>query len=396
MNVSSGAMRVHRNPTVMLLIDTSRVFGREIFRGVTKYSHLQGPWILHNTLPFFGKSSRGLPRLDSVDVDGLIVMIPDNRIIEQALKTGLPIVVKGLTGPVPGVPNFISDNIGAGQMAAQYLLSLGLRHLAYCGYHGVPWSEEREEGFAKKVSDHGCECHIYRQPRSRQRREWRNEQQVLVEWLKSLPKPVGIMAANDDRGQKVVECCRTGAIRVPDEAAVIGVDNDDIICEQANPPLSSIGRSYQEAGYEAAELLHRWIAGEYVKDKNVVIRFTQVISRQSTDVLAIEDPEVAEAVRFIRQAAARPLAVQDVLETVAISRRRLDQKFCRVLGHPVHREITLARIERIAQLLVETNRSVTRIAYDLAFHGPDHMGRYFRRHKGLSPGDYRRRYGRKT
>jgi LacI family transcriptional regulator len=384
-----------RNPTVMLLIDTSRVFGREVFRGVTRYSHLHGPWILHNTLPFFGKSARNLPRLDGVGVDGLIVMTPDKRITELAVKTGLPIIVKGVKGPVPGVPNFISDNTGAGQMAAQHLLSLGLRHLAYCGYHGVSWSREREEGFVQKVADEGCKPLVYQQPRSHRKREWANERQILAEWLRSLPKPVGIMTANDDRGQEVIEVCRTVGIHVPAEAAVIGVDNDEIICEQANPPLSSIVRNYEEIGYEAAELLRRSMAGEDISDKTVVIHPTRVVSRQSTDVLAIEDPEVAEAIRFIRQTAARPIAVQDVLETVAISRRRLDQKFCRIVGHPIHREITLARIERIAQLLLETNLSVTQVAYDLGFHGPDHVGRYFRRHKGISPTDYRRRYGHK-
>lgn len=387
---------MRRNPTVMLLIDTSRVFGRELFCGVTKYSHLHGPWVLHNTLPFFGKSASNLPRLDTLDLDGLIVMTPNKKITELALKTGLPIVVKGIDGPVPGVPNFISDNVGAGEKAAQHLLSLGLRNLAYCGYHGVSWSKEREEGFVQTVVDHGCEPHIYQQPTSSRKREWRNELQVLVDWLKSLPRPVGIMAANDDRGQEVIEACRTAGIRVPSEAAVIGVDNDEIICEQANPPLSSIVRNYEKAGHEAAELLHRWIAGEDVNGKNAVIRATRVVSRQSTDVLAVADPEVAEAIRYIRQAAGRPLTVQDVLETVAISRRRLDQKFCRVVGHPVHREITLARIDRVARLLLETNRSVTKIAYDLGFHGPDHVGRYFRRHKGISPTDYRRHYGHKT
>jgi LacI family transcriptional regulator len=268
--------------------------------------------------------------------------------------------------------------------------------LAYCGYHGVTWSREREEGFAKMAAEQGCEYFVYRQPPPRRKRQWRNEQEVMAEWLESLPKPVGIMAANDDRGQEVIESCRTVNIRVPDEAAVIGVDNDDIICEQANPALSSIGRSHLEAGYEAAEVLHRWIDGEDVRSQNVIIRSTQVVSRQSTDVLAVEDPEVADAIRFIRRAAAKPIRVQDVLETMAISRRRLDQKFCRVLGHPVHREITLARIDRIIRLLVETNRSVTQIAYDLGFHGPDHVGRYFRRHKGLSPSDYRRRRGSRT
>jgi LacI family transcriptional regulator, galactose operon repressor len=384
-----------KNPTVMLLIDTSRVLGREILRGVVRYSKLHGPWIFRSTLPFFEMATNNLPQLGTLDVDGLVVATPDREIIKLILKTDLPMVVKGLKGLVPGVPNFISDNIGAGLMAARYLLSLGLRHLAYCGYHGVSWSQERQEGFAQAAADQGYEPYMYQPPRSRQKCQWRNEQWVLVEWLRSLPKPVGIMAANDDRGQQVIEACRMGGIRVPDQAAVIGVDNDDIICEQANPPLSSIARNHQEAGYEAAELLYRSIAGENVNDKTVVIRPIKVVTRQSTNVLAIEDPEIAEAIRFIRQTAARPLAVQDVLETVAVSRRRLDQKFYRIMGHPVHQEITSARIERIAQLLLATSQSVTQIAYDLGFHGPDHLGRYFRRHKGMSPTDYRRRYGHK-
>ncbi|RPJ22921.1 MAG: helix-turn-helix domain-containing protein [Planctomycetaceae bacterium] len=387
---------MRRNPTVMLLIDTSRVFGREVFRGVTRYSHLHGPWVFLNTLPFYDESAGNLPRLDTTDIDGLIVMTPNRRIIEQAVRTGLPIVVKGLKGPVPGVPNFISDNIETGQRAAQHLLSLGLRHLAYCGYQGISWSKERAEGFVQRAVDQGIEPRICQRPLSREKCDWPNERRILVEWLKSLPKLGGVMAAKDDRGQRLIEACRTAGIRVPDEVAVIGVDNDEIICEQANPSLSSIVRNCDEAGYSAAELLHRWMAGENVRENNVVIRPTEVVSRQSTDTLAIKDREVAEAVRFIRQAAARPLTVEDVVETIAISRRRLDQKFCQLLGHPIHQEITLSRVERIARLLLETNRSVTQIGYDLGFHGPDHIGRYFRRHKGTSPTDFRHRYGHKA
>ncbi|MEJ2701221.1 MAG: substrate-binding domain-containing protein [Sedimentisphaerales bacterium] len=165
----------------------------------------------------------------------------------------------------------VGDNSFTIQLTAQRLLSLGLRHLAYCGYRGVSWSKEREGGFVRKVVDEACQPLLYQQPRSHQKREWANERRILAEWLKSLSKPVGIMAANDDRGQEVIEVCRTVGIQVPAEAAEIGVDKDEIICEQANPPLSSLVRNYEEIGYEAAELLCRSRARENVNDRTVVI-----------------------------------------------------------------------------------------------------------------------------
>ena len=204
------------------------------------------------------------------------------------------------------------------------------------------------------------------------------------------------MCANDDRGLQVIEACRSTECRIPDEVAVIGVDNDEIICEQSTPPLSSIVRNYEEVGYQAAELLEQAMTGRDVTDRTVIIRSTGIIARQSTDILAIDDPEVAEAVRFIREATRAPLNVGDVLETVAVSRGHLDRKFIRVLGHPIHQEITRARIERVIRLLEETNRSVTQIAFDLGFNGPDRLSRYFHRHRGMSPTQYRRRYARTT
>ncbi len=178
------------------------------------------------------------------------------------------------------------------------------------------------------------------------------------------------------------------------QTAIIGVDNDEILCEQSNPPLSSVARNFEEAGYQAAELLAQAMAGQDVSDRTVIIHPTEIIARQSTDILAIDDPDVARAVRFIRQASLSPLTVENVLETVAVSRGHLDRRFLQILGHPIHQEITRARIERITRLLLETNRSVTQIAFDLGFNGPDRLSRYFHRHQGMSPREYRHRHGR--
>jgi LacI family transcriptional regulator len=387
-------MHMHKSPSVMLLIDTSRVYGLGIFRGVTKYARLHGPWTFHNSLSFFGKTMAGLPRFDSLGLDGLILFTEDRKILARALKSGLPLVMRGIKGPVPGVPNIISDNQEAGARAADHLLSLGLNHLAFCGYFGVSWSKERELGFCREALSRGHTPGVYRQPRALEKRRWHQEKMLIMEWLRALPKPTGLLCTNDDRGQQVIEACRSVGLRIPEDCAVIGVDNDEILCEQSNPPLSSVARNFEEAGYHAAELLEQAMAGQDVSDRTVIIHPTDIMARQSTDILAINDPDVARAVRFIRQASHSPLTVENVLETVVVSRGHLDRRFLQILGHPIHHEITRARIERITRLLLETNRSVTQIACHLGFNGPDRISRYFQRHQGMSPTEYRHRHGR--
>ncbi len=239
----------------MLLIDTSRVFGHGVFRGVTKYARLHGPWAFQNMLPFFGKTMTGLPRFDSLGLDGIILYTEDSKTVARALKSGLPLVARGPKGPVPSVPNIMSDNQGAGARAADYLLSLGLNHLGFCGYFGVFWSRERELGFCQEALSRGHTPDVYHQPRAIEKRQWHQEKPLLMNWLAALPKPIGILCANDDRGQQVIEACRSAGLRVPEHVAVIGVDNDEIVCEQCTPPLSSVARNFEESGYQAAEVL---------------------------------------------------------------------------------------------------------------------------------------------
>lgn len=223
-------------------------------------------------------------------------------------------------------------------------------------------------------------------------RSWQQEQKVLAEWLRSLPKPVGIMGANDDRGQHVIEICNDLGLLVPDEVAVIGVDNDQFICELTNPPLSSVDRYFAKAGYEAAELLDKMMRGKRVKRQDIITRPSRVVSRQSTDVFSIEDPVVVEALRFIRRNANRVISVDDVVEQVAMSKRGLYHKFMHTLGRTVHEELIRTRTEQIAWMLEETELTITQIALDLGFPGQGHISRYFKKQKGLTPRQYRIRY----
>ena len=220
------------------------------------------------------------------------------------------------------------------------------------------------------------------------------EQGLIADWLKSLPKPVGLMVCNDDRGRQITETCNAVGLNVPDEISVVGVDNDNLVCELSSPPLSSIALSVERAGYEAAELLDKLMAGKKKKTtRTITVSPTHIVTRQSTNILAIEDHEVVQAVRFIRKHPKEPIQVGDVVNVVTLSRRVLERRFRKALGRSVHDEIRRVRIEQVARMLMETNLSVSQIALDLGYPGVDHIARYFQREKGMSPLAYRKQYG---
>jgi LacI family transcriptional regulator len=204
------------------------------------------------------------------------------------------------------------------------------------------------------------------------------------------------MACNDDRGQYVLEACQIAGLRVPDDVAVIGVDNDDLICDLTVPPLSSIALNHEKAGYQAAQLLDEMMAGKKVDSKTIIpLESSHIVIRQSTDVLAIEDHELAEAVRFIRGHSREAIQVSDVVESVAVSRRVLERRFREVLKRSVHDEIARARVEHACRMLVETNLSVSQIAQHLGYPSDKHIARHFRKEKGMTPRQYRKKFGRK-
>ncbi len=174
--------------------------------------------------------------------------------------------------------------------------------------------------------------------------------------------------------------------------AILGCDNEEVICELTDPPLSSIARNLEHAGYRAAELLGRMMKGQAVTGENVVVSPIKVVHRQSTDILAVDDDVVVKAIRYIQNNAVRQISLEDVLSEVNISRQYLDQKFRKFFGHSVHKEITRIRVEKIAQLLLETDRTISQIAYDLGFSNHDHIARYFQHHKGINPTEFRRKY----
>ncbi|RKY24489.1 MAG: hypothetical protein DRP62_03620 [Planctomycetota bacterium] len=334
-----------------------------------------------------------LHSLEKWGVTGIIMREVKNN--EELIGMGVPVIVSTyIHQKVEGACEIYVNNKAIGEMAAEHLLRLGFKNFAFCGFDDFFWSKEREQGFKERIKAAGFQTIVYKQPKSQVKRLWDNEQVILADWLKSLPKPIGLMACIDERSQDVIEACKTAGIHVPEEIAIIGGDNDDLICDLANPPLSSVAVSGVRAGYQAAELLDKLMAGkEELAGQKIIVEPTHVEARQSTDILAIDDREIVMAIRFIRQHAREPIQVNDVVEATRIGRRRLEKKFQRIVGRSVHDEIKQTRIEEVAKMLRNTNLSISVIAMTLGYSSVNNIARYFRQEKGMSLLAYRNLYG---
>lgn len=376
---------------VILMVETSRAYGRSVLRGIAKYSRTHGPWAFYSEP---GGLEAALPKMKHWGADGIIMR--DSGRGSEALKLGVPVIVSvHLKEHIKGMPFIDTNGVRIGRMAAEHLLERGFRHFAFCGFDDLHWSRNRCENFGKRIAKAGFETHIYKQPRSRAKRIWENEQEIMVEWLKSLPKPIGLMACNDDRGRHVSEACKVAGLDVPEEVAIVGVDNDELVCELSDPPLSSVALNVERGGYEAAELLDKLMARRRAAHKDIIVEPTHVVTRQSTDVMAIEDSDVVKALRFIRQHANEPIQVGDVLKAVTLSRRALQKRFRSLLNRSVHDEIRRMRTEQVATMLTETNLAISQIAADFGYAGIEKLTRYFHREKGVTPLQYRKKFGRK-
>ena len=373
---------------VILLLETSRAFGRGILTGIAKYSRLHGPWTFYRE-PRSLKSS--IPHLVNWKANGIIMR---NTVIDRHLiNLKIPLIfVLHEKKTFPNFPLIITNGKNISKLAAEHLMNKGLHNFAYCGFDLHPWSEERKKFFEQFINDAGFKVSIYHQSPSNKYKSWENEQTRMADWLKTLPKPVGILACNDDRGQHVLEACKNAGLRVPEDISVIGVDNDSIVCDLCDPPLSSVALNTEYAGYYAAELLDKLMQGIPSKGQEIMVDATHIVQRQSTDILAVEDQNVAEAIRFIKKNAKNKFFVNDVVNQTSLCRRSLESRFKKVMHRSIQEEIRRARTELISELLVETDLSVSEITSMFSFTDVEHISRYFRKEKGVGLREFRKNY----
>jgi LacI family transcriptional regulator len=375
-------------PRVVLLIESARAAGRALLCGIARYAHHHGPWSFYWEV---GGLERFSGSLDKLDADGVIMRDTDR--VEEVLARGLPAVVVGHRHrEIPDVANVVTGSHDIGRLGAEHLMSCGVRHFAFCGYSNCCWSETRCETFKHVVSLAHYDCAEFSIATGLSGSPWQDQREAIANWLRTLPRPVGLMACNDDLGHEVIAAAKLAGLSVPDDVAVIGVDNDEVVCGLTDPPLSSVAVNFERAGYEAAHVLAGLMKRE-APPSRIIVSPTHIVSRRSTSLLAVEDPHLAKALRFIRDRLQESPSVEAVAKAGGISRRALEKRFRDSLGRSVLDEIRRVRTDQIAQLLVETELPVAQIAERLGFADAQHIARYFRSAKAMSPLAYRKLHG---
>jgi LacI family transcriptional regulator len=373
---------------VALIFDYHLGYARGVLRGIKEYAQSRPEWVL---LPLdTERVTREL--VAAAHPKGLIASVLTEGLSKLLLEVRQPIV--NVASVLPGLPfpRVGVDHRLVGQAAAEHLRQCGLAHFAFVGNAHHLYSTEREAGFRDALAAAGYAVDRYYE---RRKRSYRQRGRLLVlderlrRWLLALPKPVGIFAGHDVWALQVVEACRLAGLRVPEDVAVVGVDNDDLLCELARPSLSSVIVPAERVGYEAAALLDRLLAGNTTPAGPVLIPPPGVVSRKSSDVLAIEDPVVAQTVRFLRDSAHLPLRVSDVLRAVPVSRRALERRFQAVLDRGLAAEIRRLHVEKAKQLLAESELPMRTIAERCGFSSQYQFSRAFRHEVGMTPTEYR-------
>lgn len=381
-------------PHVALLIETSLAYGRGLLRGVARYVHEHGPWSIYFRPQ--GLDAPPPPWLVKWRGDGILARINNRKMAKAVLQTRLPTVdVRNALSGL-GLPGIGPDNRAVTELACRQFLDLGFRHIGFCG---APQGENRFldvrcDFFRKQVEEAGLPCHIYiprRNPRGDS--AWEQEQGRLVRWLKKLPKPVGIMTCDDDQGLQVLDACLRAEIVVPDEVAVIGVNNDEHLCGLSNPPLSSIDVNPERIGYEAAALLDRLMAGAKAPKEVVEFAPRGLVVRQSSDVVGIDDHYVAAALRFIRAHAGETIGVSDVANALDVSRSTLERRFLKLLGRTPKQELLRVQLAKAQYLLTQTNLPLATVAEKSGFRSSGYFCEVFHRRIGCTPGTFRREHG---
>jgi LacI family transcriptional regulator len=375
-----------KRKSVALIIESSNAYGRELLRGISSYISERNSWSVtltenepgYEQLAWF-KHWRG---------DGVIARVVNRQIARRLASVCVPVVDVSGGYRLSHVSQVLPDDAQIAHLASDHLRERGFSYVGYYGDERFRWSRERCRYFRRYAREAGLECFQESSP-ARPYASWSQANRRLREWLRSLPLPIGIMASHDLRGQQLLDACKSEEIAVPEQAAIIGVDNDELVCNLCEPRLSSVIPDAFQTGYEAARILDAAMHSESPQPQRVLIPPRGAVTRQSTDIIAVEDETVARALKFIRQHASEGISVADVVQAMDLSRGTLDSRFRASIGRSVHAEIERIRIDHIKHLLAETSLSLEAIAHGAGFIHPEYMNVAFKRSTGISPGQYR-------
>jgi LacI family transcriptional regulator len=373
-----------------VLIGSERQYQRGVLRGVARYARLNTQWVIESEPSITFLQHEGLSQLAvAARTDGVMMFVTRQSQLDLLRQSGTPFVSLSSLLEEASLPHVSNDGSAIAAMALEHFLTRGFRNFGFCELDDH--SHYRSRYFVAAVREAGFECSLFHVG-YRNRRRWVDgrDRGELSAWVASLPKPVAILAHNDVRGRHLADICRRDGVNVPDDVAILGVDNEIPHCELCYPPLSSIATDAERVGLEAAALLDAMMEKRPVAQHRIVVPPTTVVTRHSTDVQATTDAVVNRAVRYIRQHATSGIDVGDVLQELQLSRTALNKRFVRTLGHTPHEEILRVRLRVTQQLLAETDLNIEQIALRTGFQHGEYLGSVFRKRCGQTPGEFRR------
>ena len=376
-----------------VVVDPSLPYDREIAKGVAQYAREVGDWRLYVE----EEEARRLPDFAAWSGQGIIASFDDPRVAQAVVAARLPVVAVGGGGgaydPKSGIPYVNTDNQAIATLAAEHLLERALQHFGYYGLRSSPatvWSGARGAAFERRIAKAGKQCAVLVARHDSTR--WELLQQELSAWLAALPKPVGIMACDDVRARHVLEACRSLSLRVPHDVAVIGVDDDEFVCELSDPPLSSVAQAARKIGHEAARNLDRLMRPDRTQEQQgravparAVVPPIGVVARRSTDTLAVEDPAVARVIRTIRERAFGPLSIAELVAASGLPRWQVEKRFRKLVGRSISDDVFAVRLAEARRLVTTTDLPLKSVALRAGFRSIAYMTTVFRRHFGTTP-----------
>lgn len=375
---------------VGLVLSHSLSYCREILRGIRMFAMERPEWLLYPIFP----DSRAVQLSASLQCHGYIAHIFEQTLADVLHATKKPVV--NVSGVLPHLPfcRVVTDHAEVGRQAARHLIERGLTHLGFVGYPSHDFSVERQRGFIEVAREQDINVAVFLDQTRRIEEpnglwKWND---ALQTWIQNLAKPIGILASHDIQGVQLSEYCNQMKLRVPDDVAIVGVDDDDLLCELARPSLSSVALPSERIGYQAASLLYELLRSKRRKKESIVLPPGGVVVRQSSDLQSISDSDVSAALRFIHTHSNQPIQVSDVLRAVPVSRRGLERRFRKLLHRSIFEEINRSHVERARQMLISTNYSMSSISAKSGFRDSRHFSILFRKFTSLTPTAYRERY----
>lgn len=357
--------------------------------GIAEYVVQKPQWICTHLLPDPG----GLRTFATMAVDGVIAYV-EPEYVSQLRERNVPVIDVSNWMIEQTFTRVVPDDYAIGKLAAEYLMDLGLRHFGFRGYDAAHFSRLRVNGYTESLVAAGFDASVWDpsyKPDPRLKPPAGIDPSMLT-WLTRMPKPAGIFCANDGLACEILDLCRHGKLRVPEEICILGVDDDELLTQISHPPISSIALQTQKIGFEAAKLLDRLMGRKDAAHETVLLPPERVVARQSTNLLAIDDEYVLDSLRYIREHIHEQISVEDILEVVPVNRRFLERRFREHLGRTPLQEIRRVRIETAKQLLSGTDLAMPAIARRSGFPNPERLANVFHAVVGMTPTHYRRQF----